>query len=75
MAPFETMLHEPLPADAWLNSKEAASRARLSLDNFLVRVRRGAGPASNGEHKLRRFRVRDVDAWVANGFKPVPSNG
>jgi hypothetical protein len=54
--------------DLWLNAKEAAAHAKLSLDNFLRRCRRGTGPACSGKGRLARFRLRDVDRWIASGF-------
>ncbi len=71
MTAFENVLHETLPQTAWLNPKESAAYVRLSLDNFLVRVREGRGPAYSGERKLMRFKVRDLDVWVAGGMRPV----
>jgi hypothetical protein len=55
--------------DPWLNAKEAAACARLSLDNFLRRCRHGKGPACAGSGRLMRFRASAVDGWVAGGFK------
>jgi len=54
--------------DPWLNAKEAAAHAKLSLDNFLRRCRSGKGPACAGRGRLMRFRTSAVDAWVGGGF-------
>jgi hypothetical protein len=58
-------------SDPWLKPREAAERANLSVDNFLKRIRNGSGPRVVGKHKLMRCRPSWIDAWVANGFKPV----
>ena len=58
-------------ADPWLKPREAAERANLSVDNFLMRIRNGSGPRVVGKHKLMRFRASWIDAWVANSFRPV----
>jgi hypothetical protein len=51
-----------------LTPKEAAGRARLSIDNFLYRCRLGTGPTCSGAKRLMRFKTSDVDSWVAAGF-------
>jgi hypothetical protein len=65
---------EPSAFDPWLRPKEAAERAKLSVDNFLKRIRKGTGPRVAGKHKLMRCRASWVDTWVANGFRPIPED-
>jgi hypothetical protein len=64
-------LIESSALDRWLKPKEAAQHAGLSVDNFLKRIRKGTGPRVAGQHKLMRCRASWIDAWVANGFRPV----
>jgi excisionase family DNA binding protein len=55
-------------SDTWLTPSEAAARARVSKSHFLRLIRTGKGPQYCGEGRLMRFRLRDVDAWIAAGF-------
>jgi len=55
--------------EIWITNREAAQRARLCIDDFLRRCRRGEGPASSGKGRLRRFKSQDVDAWIERGFE------
>jgi hypothetical protein len=55
-------------SDPWLTPREAAERARLCIDNFLLRCRKGIGPRCVGRRRLMRFRASEIDAWVAAGF-------
>jgi hypothetical protein len=58
----------PSIPDPWLTPREAAERARLCIDNFLLRCRKGIGPRCVGRRRLMRFRASEIDAWVAAGF-------
>jgi len=62
---------EPAFSDPWLTPREAAERAKLSLGFLLRATRNGNGPRMVGKRKLMRCRASWVDAWVANGFKPM----
>jgi hypothetical protein len=52
----------------WLTAAEAAAYCRLNIEVFRRMVRKGHGPASYGKSRLRRFLLRDVDAWIRAGM-------